>query len=115
MLLDTLRAKMVDGANFAEAFELYFDEVADDPKILELGKPARHKLVEMAIAELVGMALKGKVVLTELRMARIAEVGFMHGVFSAKKASGFFFYFEEVHMGIAAIKAPDQGNNILYS
>ena len=58
MLLDTLRTKMVNGANFADAFELYFNEVADDRKILELSEPARHELVEMAIAERVHLNLR---------------------------------------------------------
>jgi len=102
---ESLKAHLLAATDFAPVLAEFFD-LAESPRFMELGQPARDLGIEEAL-RVTALELGGEP--EDLLLIRVPEEGFLHGRFSLGPMLGGLFYFEDLQMGLATAVDPTTG------
>ncbi len=106
-----LQRRFVEATDFADFWTHFLDNYAENPAFMRLGGPAETQQMEVLVAYITGKML-GKVVEPEgMRLAKIPEVGVVHGACFVDGEITCVLYFETIEKGLVVhSKAAGQTN-----
>ncbi|MEW6281856.1 MAG: hypothetical protein AB1758_24835 [Candidatus Eremiobacterota bacterium] len=101
--LQKLKDELISATDFGEVFGHFFDLCEQDPHFMEAGDLVRDPLLEEALRVAARKIGPPEAAVEGLLMIGLPEHGFVHGRFTHNRRMGGFFYFHEVHMGLASV------------
>jgi hypothetical protein len=106
--LATLKALLVEATDFGDVYDYFMDHFGSSLEIVKAGE-AYHDPIFIAALERIGGAIAGDRTarLTQPFLLRIADQGFIHGVFALGDRIGSVIYFEDVVKGLLGFGASD--------
>jgi len=106
-LLETLRDKIVNGKDFADIFEYFYDHFGENTEFLDEGEPANDQLLVGLLGKIGGAIFKtDRVRLDNLFLIRIPEYHFIHGGFTMNGAISSVIYCTDLQKGIVVVHRP---------
>jgi hypothetical protein len=115
-LLETLKEKLISGADFAEIMNYFFDHFAENHEFMKLGRVQHSNLVETITAQAAASALgKDTVVIREMRIVRLPRQKFCHGPCFIDGHIATLFFFEDIQTGMLAIALSAKGGQMLFA
>ena len=103
-LLRTLRQKIVNGKDFSEVFEYFFDKFGENPEFLGVGEPVENELLLKMVCQFAGKVFKTeKLLVARVLFVGIKEHKFIHGCMTINDAMCSVIYCEDLQKGIIAI------------
>ena len=100
---DKLKAKLISKTDYHDVMEYFFENFADQDEFLERGLRVEAPSMQQILTAVVGRMTGSPVTLNDVFLIHLPEHSFIHGGFSADGAMGSFFYFEDLHAGIASL------------
>jgi hypothetical protein len=99
--LATLKQLLVDATDFGDVYGYFMDHFGTSKELVTMGEPYSDATFTAALERIAG-ALSGnrKARLAEPFFLRVAEHGFVHGVFAIGDRIGSVLYFEDLEKGL---------------
>ena len=105
--LAALREKVLTGDDFKEIMLYFFDNCADDPAFLDVGKRHNHPKLVQLLPALLGAVRKQPTRVSDLLLIAVPDEKFVHGGFVVEGRPGTLIYFEDIDRGVAALLQRD--------
>ena len=114
-ILYVLKTKLQTATDFSDVFTYFFDNVSDDPEMMDRGHPVeRHVLKQVLTHVAQAMLLNGpRLYLKRAMLIYLPDQEFIHGPLEFKGHMANMFYFEDIDLGmLALISTPPKGDTL---
>src|SRR5436309_2917518 len=101
--LEELKRKLLHDKDLGPVWTFFLDHFAENADFMALGKRAEHPLVETVLAQIAQQLFPGDAEVNRVILTWIDAQQFLHGGYFIGSRIGGVIYFEEEHIGLAAV------------
>ena len=102
-LLKTLKEKLMRAKDLSEIMDYFLTHFGEVPEFLDLGAPTQNIRLEALLERVLGQMFDEEVSLVQVLLVGLPEHRFTHGGCFANGKLVNLFYFDDVHVGLAAV------------
>lgn len=107
--LQILKLKLAESKSLEPVLTYFYDHVSSDQEFINMGKPARHDLLESVLHQAVGqqvLSIRDPKV-EKFMLLHIPDYHFYHGGCILNGLFTQYIYFDDIDVGIIAVLLPD--------
>lgn len=101
--LAELREKLLHDKALPPVWRFFLDHLGEDETFVGGGEPTDSQFLLTVLAQVARQLYPASAAITDIRLVRLAEEGFIHGGFSIDGRVGGLLYFEEPDTGLIVI------------
>ncbi len=111
--IDDLKEHMLGADEFAIPFEYFDTHVACSPALFDFSDPKANKRL-LSTLEACAVRAIPRFELRQHMMFEVADTGFWHGMGLGRREQLFFYYFEDVRMGLIGLSDPFDQRGVMH-